>query len=214
MSSFEAGVVRSLFSTTEWLYTTYTSYTVHLIQHTPGATATTSHILVQNCHVIQGAWVCPLLIVCSSTALLLATTEGTVLRPGLYCICAEAGASDLHQAHLLPLPAAAAKSALTAQRAHHVVDSHSACHLRCWLTACSAGGCCCHTCLGQPCRGSNSHAEHCRTARYAAQCKPMCVSVSDNVLGLIGGWKQICMWAVSRQTCWSLPGLSTMGVVR
>ena len=91
------------------------------------------------------------------------------------CVCAETGAFDLLQAHLLPLPAAAAKPAITAKRPHHVVDSHSACHVGCWRRGCSAGGCCRYTCLGQPCRSSNSHSEHCCTARYAAQSKPMCV---------------------------------------
>ncbi len=53
-SLFEAGDVRSLFAS-EWLHATYTSYTAHLVQHTPSATATTSHTLLQTGHVIQGA---------------------------------------------------------------------------------------------------------------------------------------------------------------
>ncbi len=119
--------------------------------------------------------------------LLLASMELNTSTPGLCCVCAEAGASDLHQAHLLPVSAAAAKPALTAQRPYHVVDSHSACHLGCWRRGCSAGGCYCYTCFGQSCRSSNSHSEHCGTARYAAQCKPMCVSVSDKLLGSLEG---------------------------
>ncbi len=161
--------------------TAYTLYSEHQAQQQP------VNVLLQNhqgeSKPFGAACVCPLLIACSSAALLLATMEGTVLRPGLCCVCAEAGASDLHQAHLLPVSAAAAKPAFGAKWAHHVVDSHSACHLGCWRRACSAGGCCHHSCFGQPYRSSNSHTEHCRTARYAAHSKLMCVSLSDKVLG-------------------------------
>ena len=157
--------------------TPYTLYSKHQVQQQP-----LNHlILLKNLswqsRLCGTACVCPLVIICIRAALLLAAMEGTVLRPRLCSVCAEAGASDLHQAHLLPFSAAAAKPALTAKRSHHVVDSHSACHFGCWRTACSAGGCCRHTCFGQPCRSSNTHSEHCGTARYAAQFKPICTRV-------------------------------------
>ena len=243
MSFFEAGDVRSMVAS-DWLHTLYTLYSIHQLQQQPLATFFCKTIKVSPSRRFGAAYICPLLVVCRGAVLLLASTVLKVSRPGMCCVCAEAGASDLHQAHLLPLSPAAAEPALTAKRPPHVVDSHSACHVGCWRRGCSAGSCCHHTCLGQPCRSSNSHSQHYCTARYAASkhanrlwtvstghyavdsciawytkgCavwQPMCVCVCLRltISGLIDGWEQTCMWAVSRQkyvmkVCWSLHMLS------
>ena len=172
--------------------TTYTLYSIHQAQQQPLATSFCTSVAL-----VKALWGSLRLLSFDSLQQCIAALRHHRRDCNqIYsqcCVCAEAGASDLHQAHLLPLSAAAAKPALTAKRPHHVVDSHSACHIGRWRAACNPGGCCHHTCLGQPCRSSNSHSEHRRRARYAALCKPRCVSVCDKLLGsLEGGNRYAC----------------------